>query len=260
MMFMVENLSPSDYLRAILRREAVDDSATSVLRLLEGRVQRLVAPWGGRHLLEVYPTGAFEKGMANQSGMGIDFLLSLSPMTGFRMSEIYESLFAALERQDLDPVRRNVTISIVVDGLPVDLLPAKRESLENDIHELYSARTGQSFKTNLTMHVLDAMESGRREEVRILKLWRDQNGLDFPSFYLELATYAALRRRPLGELADNVWAALGYFQSLLVARGALDPANANNVVSGEMTMAAKKKIAAAAAEARSGKPWSLIIG
>jgi hypothetical protein len=40
----------------------------------------------------------------------------------------------------------------------------------------------------------------------------------------------------------------------------LDPANANNVVSGEMTMAAKKKVAAAAAEARSGKPWSEIIG
>ena len=257
---VVDHVSPSDYLRSILAREAVEDSTDSPLRMLEGRVEQLCGAWGGRHLLEVYPSGAFEKRMANRSGINIDFVLSLSPQTPFRIGEVYDSLFSALDRQGLLPVRRPVSISIEINGVRVDLIPAKRESLSTDIHELQSTRTGFSTKTNLTHHVLDAMESSRHEEVRVLKLWRDQNELDFPSFYLELSTYAALRRRPIGELADNVWVVLGYLETLFVARGALDPANANNIVSAELTTAAKMRIAAAARAARAGRPWSEIVG
>lgn len=259
-MFLVDDPSPDDYLRDILAREAVDDSAQSTFRLLESEVEQVVSAWGGRHLLEIYPTGAFEKGLANQSGIGIDFMLSLSPRTPFTAHEVFFSLHAALVREGFEPVVRNVTLSIVLGGIPVDLLPAKRESMSTDVHELYSARTRSGVKSNLTHHVLDALESGRREEIRLLKLWRDQNGLDFPSFYLELAIYAALRRRPYGTLADNVWAVLGYLETLFPARGMLDPSNANNIISAELTMAEKRAISEAATAARRGKPWSQIVG
>ncbi|WP_421761423.1 hypothetical protein [Devosia sp.] len=256
---VVGRVSPSEYLRSILRREAVEEDASSNLRALEGKVDRLCGNWGGRHLLEVYPTGAFEKRMANKSGVNIDFLLSLSPETPFRIAEIYESLAGALKRQGFSPIRRPVSLGINLDGTEIDLIPAKREALSSDVHELHSTSSGFSTKTNLTQHVLDALENSRHEEVRVLKLWRDQNGLDLPSFYLELTSYAALRRRPLGELADNVWMVLGYLESLFVARGVLDPANANNVVSSELTTVAKKRVAQAAAAARAGRPWSEIV-
>ena len=256
---VVGRVSPSEYLRSLLRREAVEEGANSNLRALEGKVERLCGAWGGRHLLEVYPAGAFEKRMANKSGVNIDFVLSLSPQTPFRIAEIYESLAGALKRQGLSAIRRPVSLGINLDGVEIDLIPAKRESLSSDVYELHSTLSGLSTKTNLTQHVLDAHESSRHEEVRILKLWRDQNGLDFPSFYLELTTCAALRRRPPGELADNVWMVLGYLESLFVARGVLDPANANNVVSSELTTVAKKRVAQAAAAARAGRPWSEIV-
>ena len=44
-------------------------------------VQALCEAWAGRYLLEVYPSGAYEKGTANQSGISIDFVVSLSPQT-----------------------------------------------------------------------------------------------------------------------------------------------------------------------------------
>ncbi len=252
-------MSPSDYLRTILQREAVDTSVGAPLRRLEDEVQALCAGWAGRHLLEVYPTGAYEKGTANQSGTSIDFLVSLSPQTPFTMHQIYESLFAALERQRLTPLRRPVGMGLTLSGACIDIIPGKRESLANDIHELYSTRREASLKSNLGQHVLDTLESGRREEIRVLKLWRDQNGLEFPSYYLELTVIAALRRRPYGELAENVWHVLGYLEQLFVARAVLDAANANNVVSEELTALDKAAVAAAAAEARSGKAWSEIV-
>jgi len=259
MSYVVSSVSPSDYLRAILQREAVDTGVNASLRQLEAEVQGLCEGWAGRYLLEVYPAGAFEKGTANQSGICIDFVVSLSPQTPFLTKQIYESLYAHFQRNGYEPERRPVSIGLRVDGMNVDIVPAKRESLNNDVHEIFSTRRLTPMKTNLSHHVLDVIESGRREEIRVLKLWRDQHDLDFPSFYLELSTIAALRRRPLGELADNVWAALGYFEQLFVGRAILDPANANNVVSGEMAMGEKMTVGSAATATRRTRSWTEIV-
>lgn len=256
---VVSYVSPSDYLRSVLQREAVDISTNSPLRGLEARVQALCEAWAGRYLLEVYPTGSFEKGTANQSAVSIDFNISLSPQTPFTARQIYESLWQHLERNGFELERRSVSIALRLEGATIDLVPGKRESMHNDIQELYSTRRGTAMKTNLNHHVLDLIESGRAEEIRVLKLWRDQHGLDFPSFYLELSTIAALRRRPLGELADNVWAALGYFEQLFVGRAILDPSNANNVVSAELTTNEKMAIATTASGTRATRSWTEIV-
>jgi hypothetical protein len=93
----------------------------------------------------------------------------------------------------------------------------------------------------------------------VLKLWRDQHGLDFPSFYLELSVVAALRRRPAAGLAENVWAVLGYLESLFPARSVLDPVNANNIVSDQLTPAGRDAVRRAAQYCRHGRAWSEII-
>ena len=253
-------MTPSSYLRDILDREAVDDGSGALLQQFESQIERICAEWAGRHLLEIYPAGGYARGTANRSGVQIDFVASLSPQTPYTARQIYDSLFEALHRMGLLPTRRSVSISIELNNTLVDIIPAKRESLNSDFHELHTARRGLSAKTNLMQHVLDAIESNRHEEVRIIKLWRDQQGLDFPSFYLELSVLAALRRRPLGELAENVWAVLGYYETLFPARGLLDPANANNVVSDELVGAEKLAVRDAAREARSGRPWVEIVG
>ena len=141
----------------------------------------------------------------------------------------------------------------------VDILPARRLGLNTDEHLVYLRRTGEGVITNLTQHVLDGIACGRREEIRLLKLWRDQQQLDLPSFYLELAVIAALRRRSAGELAGNVWEVLGYLETLFPARSLLDPANANNIVSDQMTAAQKDAVRKAAQYARAGRSWHDII-
>ena len=128
-----------------------------------------------------------------------------------------------------------------------------------DVHELWLNRLGRMVKTNLTQHVLDTVAGGRREEIRIVKIWRDQQGLDFPSFYLELSVLAALKRRPAGTLAENVWAVFGYLESLFPARSVLDPVNAINIVSDLLGPPEKEAIRKAAQYARAGRAWSEIV-
>ncbi|WP_439600652.1 hypothetical protein [Devosia sp.] len=252
-------VSASDYLRDILARETVRLEAMGAAGRIDGKIAALCHAWGSRDIVDVTPGGGFEKSMANRSGVSLDYVVWIHARADRRIPELYESMFSAFQRLGLAPVRRNVTLALNLGTMVVDLLPAKRLSMISDIHEIYSTRRGIALTTNLHQHVLDSHDAGWQEEVRVLKLWRDQNGLDFPSYYLELATQAALRRRPAGALADNVWAALGFFERLLVPRAMLDPANAANVVSDELTAAQKRSIALAAAAARSGRPWSEIV-
>ena len=255
----VSTVSASEYLRDILHREAVERGPASALARIDGKIAALCQAWGSRHIMDVTPGGGFEKSMANRSGISLDYVVWIHAQSERRIPEVYESMFLAFQRLGLAPIRRDVTLALNVGNVVVDLLPAKRLSMISDIHEIYSARRAAAITTNLHQHVLDSHDAGRQEEVRILKLWRDQNGLDFPSYYLELATQAALRRRPVGALADNVWHVLGFFERLLVPRALLDPANAANIVSDELTAAQKRSIALAAEAARSGRPWSEIV-
>lgn len=255
----VSSVAASEYLCAILAREAVDRGPGSLLAGIDSKIASLCSAWGGRHIVEVVRGGGFEKGMANRSGISTDYVVWIHTQSERRMPEVYESMFSTFERLGLSPIRRDVTIALLVGNILVDLLPAKRLSMISDIHEIYSARRAAAITTNLHQHVLDSHDARRQEEVRIVKLWRDQNGLDFPSFYLELATIAALRRRPAGALADNVWAVLGFLERLLVPRAMLDPANAANIVSDELTGPQKRGIALAATAARNGRPWSEIV-
>jgi hypothetical protein len=100
--------------------------------------------------------------------------------------------------------------------------------------------------------------AGRISESRILKLWRNQQRLDFPSFYLELTAIAALSGAR-GTLSDNVWAALEYLRDRFPNARVVDPANTNNIISDELSSADKIQISAAAAQARKAIHWNQIV-
>lgn len=229
------------------------------MRALEQRVTAICTPWAGRHLLEVFPVGALEKHTANQSGASIDFLIALSPRTPYLSNLIYHSLHRVLEREGLAPQARNVALSVTVSGHSIGLIPARREARDPDTYELFSPRRDATLKSDIPRNLRGVRESGHTDEIRALKLWRDQHGLDFPSFYLELTVIAALRRRQAGDLAENVWAALGYLERHLVPRAVLDPTNAINIVSEELTKDQKATIRDAAAASRAGRSWSEIL-
>ncbi len=256
---VVSSVSASQYLHDILDREAVGRADNVALDRSGEKIVALCRAWGGNDLIEVTAGGGFEKGLANRSGIRTDFVAWFHTRSGRRIAEIYESMFDSFDRLGLAPIRRHVTIALDLGDATIDLLPVRRLSMLSDIHEIYSARRELPLTTNLTQHVLDSHTAGWQDEIRVLKLWRDLNGLDFPSYYLELATVAALRRRPAGALADNVWAVLGFLERLLVPRAMLDPANAANVVSDELTSPQKRSVALAAAAARAGRPWSEIV-
>lgn len=247
------------YLRSILQREAVDTGPYSPVRNVQSILSPLVTRWAAGHLSSWAPSGSFAKGTANKSGTDIDLFISLSSTTPDSLKQIHATLAKAVLLNGYTPRLQNVSVRIQVDGYQVDLVPAKRQSAYGGEHSLYLRRRDSWTKTNVQKHISYVSGRNRTSEIRILKLWRDQNGLDFPSFYLELVAIAALRGHAIGNLSANVWHVLGYLRDTFSTARFVDPANTNNIISDDLTLLEKSKIKFAAETALRATNWNQIV-
>jgi len=251
-------LTADAYLQTILAREVVDTSATSPVRGVQAILQPTLSEWASFLLRAVHPSGSFAKGTANRSGTDIDLFVSLKNDTPNTLKEIYTSLFNKMKEKGFTPKQQNVSINVRVNGYSIDLVPARHQGGNSEDHSVYRRRADTWTQTNVPKHIAMVANGGRLSESRILKLWRNQKQLDFPSFYLELTTITALSGAR-GTLSENVWTALEYLRDRFPNARVVDPANTNNIISDDPSAAEKSKIATAAAQALKATHWEHIV-
>ena len=251
-------MTADEYLQNILSREAVDTSATSPVRGVQTALQPLLNEWAGSQLRTVHPSGSFAKGTANHSGTDIDLFVSLKSDTSATLKHIYTTLFNKMKEKGYTPKQQNVSINVRVGGYDVDLVPAKHQGGNSEDHSLYRRRADTWTQTNVAKHIATVQNAGRISESRVLKLWRNQKQLDFPSFYLELTVIDALSGAR-GTLSDNVWKAFEYLRDRFPNARVVDPANTNNIISDDLSAADKAKISAAAGQSRKATDWNQIV-
>src|SRR6516165_7787576 len=239
-------MTPDEYLKTILIRETINTGPYSPVRGVQATLYPLLQRWAGNRLVDVHPSGSFINGTANLSGTYIVLFFSLSNQTTETLKEIYDKLFNFMKENGYSPSRQNVSINLSVNGYSVDLVPAKRQNSFSDDHSLYRRRADTWTKTNVVSHINHVIASSRQNEIRILKLWRDQKQLDFPSFFLELLVIEALPWQLSETLSSNVWRAFEYIKSHIATVRIVDPANTNNIVSADLSAADKQKLSTAA--------------
>jgi len=256
---LTDLLQADEYLRGLLASEAVDVSTTSPVRNVLAELMPLIRNWAGINLVSVQPSGSFAKGTAIRSGTDIDFFLSIAPSVREPLHALHESLFAALRDSGYAPRRQNVSLNIRLNGHSVDLVPGHRQNLMTEDHSLYVRKHRTWIMTNVTHHIAHVRAAKRQDEIRILKLWRNQHSLDFPSFYLELVVIRVLAVRHSPYLSANVNAVFEYLRDAFAHARFVDPANGNNVLSDSLTNDEKHTIAAAARMALATPRWREIV-
>ncbi len=213
--------------------------------------------WGGQSLLGIALSGAYSKGTAISLSSDVDILVSLRLSAEMEVRAVFWKLFEYLADQDLRPHTRNVSMQVESKGLRVDLIPAWKSDAGEQI--LYHREPVGTLRTNVAQHVHLIVNSGRAQEICALKIWRERHELDFPSFYLELATLLALEGQRFGQLAENVFIVLRFLANRFVRIVIRDPANSSNTVSDELTQEKKKTIALAARKALEDDNWEKIV-
>jgi hypothetical protein len=248
-----------DYLRSLIAKYAAPIGPNAPVLQELAPIVATIRSWAGQQLLDLSLSGSYAKGTAVHGDADADVFISLASTTTQTLREIYESLRDTFSAQGYAVCEQNVSVRLNIGNFGVDLVPGKKQAGNTTDHSLYVRKRGSWQQTNVNTHISLITGSGRREEILILKIWRAEQQLDFPSIYLELCTLRALSGKSRGDIANNVWAVLQFLRDELATARIVDPANTNNIISDDLTTREKALIAAAAVRALKKSLWSEIV-
>jgi hypothetical protein len=236
------------------------------------KLDKVLKSWASnRCLLGIYESGSRAKGTAISISSDVDYLLSLDNNHPTSLNDIYASLYAELNRHYIVK-QQNVSIRITLSGrsllsppLEIDITPGRKQSGNTHDHSLYVSKENSWKKTNIQKHINDIKNSGRIYEIKLLKIWRELNNIDFPSIYLEYLLLVILDGKPIGKehLQDNFIHILRELaksnDNPLLTATVNDPANTGNTLSDLLSQREKHSIQIAASQSTNRKYLSEVV-
>lgn len=247
------------YLQRLLTQYQVPTGQFSPAIQAANHIEPTIRAWAGNYLNSLEFSGSFAKGTGVLGVTDVDIFISLKTSTSETLKQIFDSLFSKAQSAYWNPKKQNVSIGISVAGAKVDLVPGKIQDGYANYHSLYKSKTNSWTQTNIKTHIDKVKNSGRTQEIRLAKLWRQRNNLDFPSFYLEMVVIQALSGKRQGDLANNFLNTLDYFSTNITTVRFVDPSNTNNIISEDIGSVEKSRIASAAKASRMKDQWSQIV-
>jgi hypothetical protein len=247
-----------EHLREVLARHRVDTGLFSPVRGVQPLIEPVIQTWGGPFIVDIRTSGSFAKGTAVHGGTDIDLFVSLTSTLTDTLQRISDTLFNAFLQAGYAPRRQNVSTGLTVNGWKVDVTPARRQDQYGNYHSLWSTKTGSWLQTNISEHIRVVSNSGRLDEIRLIKIWRNHFGIDWQSFYLELFVLDALRGARVGNVQENIVTVFRAITTSLANKRLVDPANTNNVVSNVLTADAKGAVIKSAQVALES-PWNVVF-
>lgn len=229
--------------------------------ILEGILKK----WANTCYIGILNSGSRAKGTAISLASDVDYLVSLTPTCNENnggLQSIYDSLYSELVNNYANVRKQNVSFRLNLDGLEVDVTPARKHVGNTNDHSLYVSKEKTWKKTNIQKHISDISTSGRLKEITLLKIWREINKLDIPSIYLEYLTISKLlymKPKDEDKLESNL---LSCFRELArdennpLYSTIVDPANSNNTLSNLLTVKEKSAVKSAAQKAVDETYWS----
>ena len=251
-------ITTEEYAASIVDKYRVIPASGSSPHRAADEVIPLLKQWTQQHFEGITLSGAYAKNTAITLSSHVDILILLNPIPGMEIKKVFWSLFEFMTDRDVRAHTRNVSVRVARQGFEVDLIPAYRDH-DGFSHSLFNKRTGATVHTDVGQHIHLVANSGRQQEICALKIWRERKSLDFPSLYLELTVLHALETERFGQLAENVFTVLRYLSSRFEQAVVRDPANADNILSNDLTAGDKKAIAKVAREAFCDENWKKII-
>jgi len=253
------------YLQTILNKYAPRslDSYTLNILLLKVDLQK----WASTCFISTLNSGSRAKGTAISIASDVDYLISLTSDCNANsggLKSIYDGLHNHLKGKYNPVKKQNVSFRIKIGDLEVDITPARKQSGNTNDHWLYVSKVVTWKQTNIQKHINDISGCGRLNEIKLLKIWRELNSLDFPSIYLEYLTISVLlgKSKDASKLADNfifLLRELAKDTNNPLHSRIVDPANSNNILSELLTVTEKKTIISTAKISAGQQNWANIV-
>jgi hypothetical protein len=253
-------MTPDEYVKQVLQKYAIPYSKSLQYNQIGSSLRNPISEWACGYMLELYWSGSYSKGTAINITTDIDLFISMDHNTPGTLKNMFDTLFNKFNGLGYNPRKQNVSIGMMVNGVAVDLIPGRKLSGNTNDHNLWKHKQQTTIKTNVNQHINLVKNSGRVDEIKLIKIWRELNNIEFPSIYLELAVIEALKGNRIGDLANNVIAVLNFLSSQEFRdKSFVDPANSANIISNDITPTEKSVISTCALSSKNKSCWGDIV-
>ena len=240
----------------LLAEQDLSVSELSTLRGLRDLIQQQLSVLEGGP--RFYYAGSFGKKTIIRQRYDLDIVMYWPNTAKYTIEGIYNGVGAVLKKHWRYVSEKTVSWELSFDGgFHIDVVPGR--ALDSHFFEanLHRTDTGATLKTSLKTHIDVVRSSGRRDVIRLMKLWRERNNVPFKkSFLLELLTIEACKGIRVDDIETLLQACFCFVRDNILTCNVSDPANSSNLLSDDLGRTVRIQIQAAAAEAAAAKYWA----
>jgi hypothetical protein len=206
-----------EYLETVLRDQTLASNGEELTKLEEEKqkVEALLRGEFEDSLPEISYGGSRAKMTMIKAAYDLDLTCYFShdeDGAGETLKEIYDSVKAALDSDYFtEPKTSAIRLRASADraDFHIDVVPGRFvEDKEGDVFIHQATAEKGRLKTNLKVHIEHIRDSDVTDAIRLIKLWRERNGLSVKTFVLELLVVDLLKNRKTGSVENqlkHVW-------------------------------------------------------
>ena len=226
------------YLQKILESNTIKSFSKKDPQIKE--IKTIIKKWAGDQYKKIILIGSNEKNTLIKDFYDVDILISLKAKTKKNLSELKTSLEKIVSKNKYRIINNDTNLLIEVNDLHIkgsmDYHQIQIESIENPI------------VTNFNLHINHVLDSGKIDEIKLMKIWKIRHQLVFPSTYLELVVLKALKNSKKQNLTTNFNTVLNYLANNFLEDDYIDLANSKIKISKQLSESQKQIIKSKAIE------------
>jgi len=258
-------MQPTEYLESLLIDQQIPSDLKDALIEERNKVERIIqrgSVYGG---IQVYNAGSFAKGTIILDSFDLDIVVYFPLELPISSKDIQEHTFNILYQAGYNPQYKNVAIrchrrfnQLDYPNFHIDVVPGRAIDENYEFAYLYSRDYEIRFRTSVYMHINVIRNTGRRDIMKLLKLWKSRQAINVQTFVLELLflrfsdTNSAQTNSDLSDLLQECFT---YITNTIIDIKLVDPANSQNVISNDLPEETKYQIREKAIEAKEAEIW-----
>jgi hypothetical protein len=204
-------MNPNDFLAMVLDAQSIKDGDAELKAIEDARakVETILKKQYGSKITVKYG-GSKAKGTMIKENYDLDILCYFENddnSAGNNLEEIYNDVAKTLEKE-YHVEKKNSAIRIwdkkASEDFHIDVVPGRYDENKEDafLHQNDSPKA--RLKTNPEKHIKFIQDSGRKDVIKLVKIWREHKGFGLKTFILELLVIGVLKTSQDREVYDKL--------------------------------------------------------
>ncbi len=231
------------YLNELLQDQNIPDNYKKEMKNDREKLLRIINKIQDLPQPDPYFGGSKGKKTMIKESYDLDIVLYFPDTTDGSIQNIYDKVARYLGSSNYSIMPKNAAIRVLKrDNYHIDVVPAKRIKDSEDLAILRD-KEKKWIQTSVIRHIASIREFGRRDVIKLLKLWKVRYEIEFPSFILEQLIIRALKNNLKLPLNDAIIEVFEFVSENMESIRLVDPANSNNILTDSISAYDKDVIA-----------------